>query len=69
MKPFGIILIVIGIILLITPGLNITKKEKVVDVGPVEVSKKEKKFIKLPFYVGAIVTATGVFVLLAGKRK
>ena len=69
MKPFGIVLIVIGIILLITPGLNITKKEKVVDVGPVEVTKKEKKFIKLPFYAGAIVTAAGVFVLLAGKRK
>ena len=43
MRTFAIVLIVIGILMLVIPGINFTKKEKVVDVGPIEISKKENK--------------------------
>lgn len=69
MRPFAIVLIVIGILMLVIPGINFTKKEKVVDVGPIEISKKENKTLTWPYYAGAIVTVTGVVLLLVNKRK
>ena len=69
MRTFAIVLIVIGILMLVIPGINFTKKEKVVDVGPIEISKKENKTLTWPYYAGAIVTVAGVVLLLVNKRK
>jgi len=69
MRIFAIVLIVIGIVMLIIPGANVTRKEKVVDVGPIEINKKEKKTLTWPVYAGAIVTVAGVVVLLVSKKK
>ena len=69
MRIFAIVLIVIGILMLIIPGVNITRKEKVVDVGPIEINKKENKTLTWPLYAGAIVTVAGVVLLLVSKKK
>lgn len=69
MRTFAIVLIVIGILMLIIPRVTFTKKEKVVDVGPVEISKKENKTVSWPLYAGAVVTVAGVILLLVSKRK
>ncbi|HKH63223.1 MAG TPA: hypothetical protein VKA49_20420 [Flavitalea sp.] len=69
MRTFAIVLIVIGILMLIIPGVTFKKKEKVVDVGPVEINKKENKTVSWPFYAGAVVTVAGVVLLLASKRR
>ena len=69
MRIFAIVLIVIGIVMLIIPGANVTRKEKVVDVGPIEINKKENKTLTWPVYAGAIVTVAGVVVLLVSKKK
>ena len=69
MRIFAIVLIVIGIVMLIIPGVNVTRKEKVVDVGPIEINKKENKTLTWPVYAGAIVTVAGVVVLLVSKKK
>ena len=69
MRTFAIVLIVIGILMLIIPGVTFTKKEKVVDVGPVEISKKENKTVSWPFYAGAVVTVAGVVIFLVSKRR
>jgi preprotein translocase subunit SecE len=69
MRIFAIVLIVVGILMLIIPGVNVTRKEKVVDVGPIEINKKENKMVTWPLYAGAIVTVAGVVLLLVSKRK
>lgn len=69
MRTFAIVIIVIGILMLIVPGINFTKKEKVVDVGPIEINKKENKTVSWPFYAGAIVTVAGAVLLLVNKKK
>ncbi len=46
MRLFGIILIVAGILMFIFRSVNFTKKEKVVDLGPVEITKNEKKSVQ-----------------------
>jgi uncharacterized membrane protein HdeD (DUF308 family) len=69
MKPLAIILIVAGILMLVFRGFSFTKKEKVVDIGPLEINKNEKKSVGWPVYAGGIALAAGVVLLLAGNKK
>ena len=69
MKPLGIILIVIGIVMLIFRGFSFTKEEKVVDIGPLEINKKDKKSVSWPLYAGGIAVAAGVIIVLADRKK
>ncbi len=69
MRTFGIILIVIGIAMFLFRGFSFTQEKEVVDLGPVEINKKEKKNISWPVYAGAVVTAVGAFLVVSGKKK
>lgn len=69
MKILGIILIVVGILMFVFANVTFTHKEKVADVGPVEINKKEKKTIAWPNYAGAIIIVAGVIVVAAGSRR
>jgi uncharacterized membrane protein YidH (DUF202 family) len=69
MRTFSVVVIVIGILMLIIPSINFTRKEKVMDIGPLEINKTEKKVITWPYYAGGLVTAAGVVLLIANKRK
>jgi uncharacterized membrane protein HdeD (DUF308 family) len=69
MKVIGIILIVIGILMFIVPGISFTHKEKVVDLGPVEINKTEKDKVGWPKYAGGIAVIAGIVVLVAGNKK
>ena len=69
MKTVGIILIVAGILMMVFRGFYYTKKEKVVDIGVLEINKKEKKAVDWPIYAGAIIIASGAVILVAAGRK
>jgi uncharacterized membrane protein YidH (DUF202 family) len=70
MKTVGIILIIAGILMLLSGNITFTRKEKVVDVGPLEINKKEKKTIAWPNYAGGIIIVAGIVILLVpGKRR
>lgn len=69
MKTVGILLIVIGIAMLIFRGFNMQTEKKVVDIGPVEVSKKENNWISWPVYTGAIAIVAGIVLVVAGRKK
>ena len=69
MKIIGVVLIAIGILMLVFGNISFTKKEKVLDVGPVEINKKEKKTIAWPNYAGGIAILAGAIVLIAGNKK
>jgi len=64
----GLALIVLGIIALVYQGISYTTHEKVVDIGPIQATKKEHKTIPLPPVLGIIALAGGV-VLIARDRK
>jgi hypothetical protein len=68
MKNLGILLIVIGGIMTAFTGFNIVTKEKVVDVGPIEVNKTEKTPIYWSPITGALLLVAGV-VIVATSRK
>ena len=69
MKVLGIILITAGLLMLLFRQIQYTKREKVVDVGPVEITKKEPKTITWPYYVGAITIGAGIVVLILGSKR
>jgi hypothetical protein len=64
----GIVLIIIGIISLGYQGFTYTTRKKVVDIGPIEATKKENHTVPLPPILGVIALAGGVVVLVAGRR-
>jgi len=52
MKALGIVLIVLGVLALAYGGFTYTHQKKVVDLGPIQASKKRNKY-------GAITSDTG----------
>ena len=72
MKPagiLGIILILIGIVALAYGGFTYTKREKVVDLGPLQVSADREKTIPLPPILGALCLVGGVVVVVVGNKS
>ena len=69
MKVVGMVLLFIGILMLAVNGINWTTKEKVVDLGPLEINKEKEHGVGWPMYVGGIVAAGGLILLIAGTRK
>ena len=69
MKTLGIVLIVVGIAMIVIKGFSVTTEKKVVDLGPLEVNKKENKWIGWPTYAGAAVAVIGVILIATDKRK
>lgn len=69
MKVLGTVLIAAGILMFIFGKVSFTKNEKIVDIGPVEINKKEKKTFDWPDYAGSIAILAGVVVLIADRKK
>ncbi len=69
MRVGGIILIVVGVLMLIFQGFSYTQEKKVVDIGPIEVNKKEKKTIGWPIYAGVIALVAGGVMVFAGSKE
>ena len=65
----GIVLIVIGIIALAYQGITYTTREKVVDIGPIQMTADKTKTIPLPPIVGGIALVGGIILLVAGGKK
>jgi hypothetical protein len=61
----GIALIVAGVAVYLRGG--ITKKEEVVDVGPLSVSKTERQ--PIPPWVAGIVVGAGIVLVATGMRQ
>ncbi len=48
---------------------RITTREKVVQLGPIEATKKTEKTIPLPPLLGGIALAAGVVLIIAGSKN
>ena len=68
MKALGIVLIVLGILALAYGGFTYTHEKKVVDLGPIQASRKETSTVPLPPILGVIVILGGGVLLFTGKR-
>jgi drug/metabolite transporter (DMT)-like permease len=68
-RILGIILLVVGILMLIYTGFSYTKREKVVDAGPVHISADKEKSVNWPPYAGGILVIGGIILLATGDRR
>jgi len=50
---FGILLILLGVIAFSYQGITYTKREKVLDIGPIYATAEKKETIPLPPIIGA----------------
>jgi hypothetical protein len=69
MKQLGMILIGVGIVALLYTGFSFTTKEKVVDLGPLEINKEKKHNISWPPIAGAALIVGGVVLIVLDKKK
>lgn len=60
----AILLIVLGVAGLLWGGITYTHDKKVVDLGPVEVTRTEHERIPLPPLVGGLFLVAGVALLM-----
>lgn len=68
-KKVGIILIVVGVLMMIYTGFTYVTKEKVIDVGPVEVNKTERHPVQWSPIVGGLLLVGGLIIVATGKNK
>jgi hypothetical protein len=72
MRPkiiIAIILIALGIVAFAYQGITYTTREKVVDLGPIQMTAEKTKTLPLPPIVGAIALVGGIVLLVVGSRK
>ena len=65
----AIILIAIGIVAFAYQGITYTTREKVIDLGPIQMTAEKTKTIPLPPIVGAITLVGGIVLLVTGRRS
>ena len=65
----GIVLLILGVIALTYQGITYTTREKAVQLGPIEATKKTEKTIPLPPLLGGIALAAGVVLIITGSEK
>ena len=65
----GILLLLAGLAGLAWPVISYTEKDKVVDIGPVEVTTEKERHVPIPPIAGGLAAAAGVVLMLAGGRK
>ena len=65
----AIILIAVGIVAFAYQGITYTTREKVVDIGPIQVTADKTKTLPLPPIVGAIALVGGIVLLVMGNKK
>lgn len=65
----GALLILVGIIMLSVGGFSFTRRERVADVGPIEVTAERERSILVSPIVAGLVIAGGLVLIVASSRK
>ena len=65
----GVVLIVLGVLALAYQGITYTKREKILDVGPLQATADREKTIPLPPLVGGLALAGGIALVIIGAVK
>jgi hypothetical protein len=69
MKKTGLIILILGILITIFTGFQFVTKEKVVDIGEIQVTRDKKHSIAWPPILGVAVMIVGGGVMLFGAKK
>ncbi len=68
-KLIGVVLIVLGIVMIVWTGFTYTKKEKVIDAGPIQISADREKTVNWPPYLGGVLLIGGIVIVVTSKKS
>lgn len=64
LKIVGIVLVVLGIAGLAYGGLSWTRRDTVIDAGPIQITADKKERLPLPPLAGGLLLVAGVILIL-----
>jgi drug/metabolite transporter (DMT)-like permease len=69
-RVFGFILIIVGILMMAYTGFNYVTTDKVVDLGAIQIDKKQNHFVEWSPIAGIVLVFGGVVALaMSAKNK
>ncbi len=69
MKTVGIILLIAGLVMSLYTGFTYVTKEKVVDLGELEITADKQHTVNWQPYVGLGMAVVGAGLLILGRKK
>jgi len=69
MKRTGIIILIMGLLITVFTGFSFLTREKVVDIGELEITHNKNHSVRWPPFIGVIVMVTGGVIYLVGMNK
>jgi uncharacterized membrane protein YidH (DUF202 family) len=69
MKVLGIVLVILGVAALVYGGFTYTTTKKAVDMGPIQITRKENHTVSLPPVLGVAAILGGGALLYFGAKK
>ena len=69
MKNAGIFVIIIGVLMIAYTGFTYVTKEKVVDAGPIEITREDKHPVQWSPIVGVILVIGGIAMFVMNKKS
>jgi hypothetical protein len=65
----GVVLVVLGALALAYQGFNYTRREHVMDLGPMHVSTETQNRVPIPPILGGLALVGGIALLVVGSKK
>ena len=65
----GILLVVLGGLALAYQGFSYTRREKVIDIGPIHATADTQEHVPIPPLVGGLALAAGAALLIMGAKQ
>ncbi|HEY9168208.1 MAG TPA: hypothetical protein VIN72_01825 [Lutibacter sp.] len=68
-KTIGIVMAIIGILMIIYTGFSYVTTEKVIDLGPMQMSVEKENPVQWSPIVGVILLVGGIVIVAMDKKK
>lgn len=68
-RPFAVVLIIIGVIMIIYTGFNYVTTENVVDLGPIKINAEKNHPVQWSPIVGVVLLVGGIAIMLISKKS
>jgi len=65
----GLLLIILGIVGLVVGGVTYTKDKDTADLGPVDITVKQKEHVHIPPALAVVALLGGGLLVVAGSRR
>ncbi len=69
MKTAGIVILILGMLMTLYTGFTYVTKEKVVDLGELQITKDKEHSVNWQPYFGIVTMVIGGVVIVFGKKK